>query len=58
MATYTVTGHPLNYSDIGVSEAKLPAIFAALVTNGVGATITLTLSAPDETVVKDEDLVA
>jgi hypothetical protein len=54
MATYTVTGHPLNYFDIGVSEAKLPIVAGALLTNGVGATVAITLSAPDDLAVKDE----
>jgi hypothetical protein len=54
VASYTVTGHPLNYFDIGVSEAELPIIAGALLTNGVGATVNLTLTAPDDTAVKDE----
>jgi hypothetical protein len=52
MASYTVTGHPLNYADIGVSEANLPAVRAALQNNGVGKTVTLTLTGPDDTKVK------
>lgn len=52
MATYTVTGHPLNYSDLGISTASTDAVRTALMNNGVGATITLTLSGPDDTKVK------
>jgi hypothetical protein len=56
MATYTVTGHPLNYADLGVSEANLPAVRAALLVTGVGQTITLTLSGPDDTKVKGHNV--
>ena len=50
MATYTVTGHPLNYTDIGLANAD--AVRTALMVTGVGQTITLTLAGPDDTKVK------
>lgn len=52
MATYTVTGHPLNYADMMVSAASHEAVKSALQSNGVGATFTLTLSGPDDAKVK------
>lgn len=52
MATYTVTGHPLNYTSLDVTPASLDLIRGALQANGVGATITLTLAGPDDTKVK------
>ena len=52
MATYTVTGHPLNYQ-----ELNIPALQALLLANGVGASITLTLSGPDDTKAKGHGLV-
>jgi hypothetical protein len=52
MATYTVTGHPLNYNDLGVSTANADAVRTTLMNNGVGATVTLTLTGPDDTKVK------
>lgn len=52
MATYTVTGHPLNYDSLGIAAANAEAVRVALVNNGVGATITLTLSGADDTKVK------
>jgi hypothetical protein len=52
MATYTVTGHPLNYADLGLSQAGLDAMRAALMVTGVGASITVTLTGPDDTKVK------
>ena len=44
MTTYTVTGHPLNYADLGL--ANTAAVRNALQANGVGQTLTLVLSAP------------
>jgi len=54
MASYTITGHPLNYSDLAPTPGAPvdPALLAALQTNGVGATITLTLSGPADTKAK------
>jgi hypothetical protein len=53
MATYTVTGHPLNYADISMStQANTDAVHVALQTNGVGQSVTLTLSGPDDNKVK------
>jgi hypothetical protein len=52
MATYTVTGHPLNYSDLAIPEADLVMVKGALQANGVGATISLTLSGTADTKVK------
>jgi hypothetical protein len=49
MSTYTVTGHPLNLNDTGLSEAGINAIRTALQANGVGATFTVTLNPADET---------
>lgn len=46
MATYTVTGHPLNYADMP------EAVRAALMTLGVGQTFTAVLSGPDDAKVK------
>jgi hypothetical protein len=54
MATYTVTGHPLNYADLNLANIDL--IRGALQTNGVGATITITLSGPDDTKAKGHGL--
>ena len=52
MATYTITGHPLNYADLGISGPSQDAVRTALMNNGVGTTVTLTLSGPDDTKVK------
>jgi hypothetical protein len=52
MASYLITGHPLNYADLGLSQAGLDAMRAVLLTSGVGATVTVTLSGPDDTKVK------
>jgi hypothetical protein len=52
MATYTVTGHPLNYADLGLTQAGLDAMRAALHITGVGQSLTLTLTGPDDTKVK------
>jgi hypothetical protein len=47
MATYTLLGHPLNYTDLGLSSAAATdMIEAAMELVEVGNTITL--SAPDE----------
>lgn len=50
MATYTITGHPLNYTDLGL--ANTDAVRNAMHLLGVGQTITITLSGPDDTKVK------
>lgn len=52
MATYTIIGHPLNYADLGISGASQDAVRHALMNNGVGVTVTLTLSGSDDTKVK------
>jgi hypothetical protein len=53
MATYTLTGHPLNYTDLALSSAATTdMIEAAMTLVEVGDTITITLSAPDETKLK------
>jgi hypothetical protein len=50
MATYTLTGHPLNYADLGLSSAATTdMIEATLGQLEVGDTLTLTLIAQDET---------
>jgi hypothetical protein len=46
MATYTVTGHPLNYTSLDVPAFAVAAIQGT----GVGQTLTLTL--PDDTKAK------
>jgi hypothetical protein len=49
MATYTLLGHPLNYTDLGLSSAAATdMIEAAMELVEVGDTITITLTAPDE----------
>lgn len=57
MATYTVTGHPLNYNDIGVSGPIADLIRTVLQNTGVGQTITITLPGPDDTKAKAHGLV-
>jgi hypothetical protein len=52
MATYTVTGHPVNYTDIGLTQASIDLIHNALALTGVGQTITVTLPGPDDTKIK------
>jgi hypothetical protein len=49
MATYTVTGHPLNIADLGMSSGSADTLRAVLSTAGVGTSVTLTLPAPDVT---------
>jgi hypothetical protein len=49
MATYTVTGHPLNYSDLGLSQSGLDAVRAQMLITGVGQTFAVALSGPDDT---------
>lgn len=51
MATYTVTGHPLNYNDLfdPANPADFAAVKAALASKGVGQSVTLTLSAAVDT---------
>jgi hypothetical protein len=49
MASYTVTGHPLNYAILNTQDQ---ALLTALWNNGVGATVTLTLSGTDDTKTK------
>ena len=51
MATYTVTGHPLNPADLAATPggAVDTNLTAALRDKGVGQTITITLSGPDAT---------
>ena len=46
MATYTVTGHPLNYNDMP------EAVRAGLMTLAVGQTLTVVLTGPDDAKVK------
>jgi hypothetical protein len=54
MATYTVTGHPLNIADLAdnATPADLDKIAAALRDKGVGQSVTLTLSGTSDTKVK------
>jgi hypothetical protein len=51
MATYTVTGHPLNYTDLGLA-ASTDQVKAAMHITGVGGSITITLTGPEDTKVK------
>lgn len=48
MATYTITGHPLNVYDLAATPGAAvdPDLLAALQTKGVGQTVTLTLAGP------------
>lgn len=50
MATYTVTGHPLNYADLGI--ANVDVLKALLTLTGVGQSVTYTLSGGDDTKAK------
>jgi hypothetical protein len=53
MATYTIIGHPLNYADLSLStQANTDAVRVALQSNGVGQSVTVVLSGPDDTKVK------
>ena len=52
MATYTVTGHPLNYNDMGLTGIQAETLRAQLHLVGVGQSITITLAGPDDTKVK------
>lgn len=54
MASYTITGHPLNYADLAATPGATvdPGLRAALQTNGVGQTVNLTLNGPDDTKAK------
>jgi hypothetical protein len=53
VATYTIIGHPLNYADLTMStQANTDAVHVALQNNGVGQSVTLVLSGPDDTKVK------
>jgi hypothetical protein len=52
MATYTVTGHPLNYADLGLSQVRTRRRRAQLLITGVGQTFTVALTGPDDTKVK------
>jgi hypothetical protein len=52
MATYTVTGHPLNYAALDLSPAGLDAMRGAMQITGVGQSLTITLAGPDDTKVK------
>jgi hypothetical protein len=54
MATYTITGHPLNIADLAsTAGAAIDAtLVAALHDKGVGQSVTLALSGPDDTKAK------
>lgn len=52
MAAYEITGHPLNPAELGLSPQEAEAVYAALRDNGVGKTVTLTLSGPNDTKIK------
>jgi hypothetical protein len=54
MATYTVIGHPIGAG----AQTTLPeALRDLLQSNGVGATITIVLSGPDDTDAKDQGVI-
>jgi len=59
MATYTVTGHPLNPADLAstVGGAVDPALLAGLREKGVGQTFTATLAGADDTKAKAHKVV-
>jgi hypothetical protein len=44
MADYTVTGHPLDFSDLGLTGAEAEALRNQLQLEGVGAALTITLA--------------
>lgn len=50
MTSYTVTGHPLNYSDLAATPGAAVDLnlTAALRNNGVGQTVNITLSGSDD----------
>jgi hypothetical protein len=54
MASYTITGHPLNYAELALSpgQAVDPGLLTTLKNNGVGQVVTLTLSGSDDTKAK------
>lgn len=60
MASYTITGHPLNPADLAATPGAAvdPALLAALRNNGVGKTVTLTLSGPDDAKAKGHKAVS
>lgn len=51
MATYTITGHPLNIHELAATPGAAidPNLTAALRDKGVGQTATFTLSGTDDT---------
>jgi hypothetical protein len=57
MATYIVTGHPLNYNDLGVAAADADAVRNVIQANGVGQSVTLTLSGPDDALLVDAGVI-
>ena len=48
MATYVITGHPLNYADAGLDGTEADLVRY----NASGASVTVTLSGPKDTKVK------
>lgn len=54
MASYTITGHPLNVYDLAATPGAAidPGLLAAFRDKGVGQTVSLTLAAPDDTKAK------
>lgn len=54
MPSYTITGHPLNPADMAATPGAPvdPNLLAALRDKGVGQTVTLTLTGPDDTKAK------
>ena len=51
MASYTVTGHPLNVHDLALTPGAAvdPGLLSTLNTKGVGSSVTLTLSGTTDT---------
>jgi hypothetical protein len=59
MATYTIKGHPLNVNDLASTPggAVDSNLVAALITKGVGQSVTITLSGNDDTRAKSHKAV-
>jgi hypothetical protein len=55
MASYTITGHPLNYADIGLTAAEAD-LLRQLETKGIGTTLTLNLAGPTDAAAKAHGL--
>jgi hypothetical protein len=56
MASYTVTGHPLNIYDLGLTEGETEELRNALLLRGVGASLTIELCAESDVAVKASEV--